>query len=118
MTWTGEYLAACCSDSASGFCRKIESIVYSPAARNSVNSVIEVEKVETVIKNGNDDCPNGFSAPMKGVTPSTQVGRLSGSHSDIGFQLTQFPGKMDANGKAAGSVELKVFNKSLYDCAR
>ena len=26
-----------------------------------------------------------FSAPVTGITPSTQVGRLSGSHSDIGF---------------------------------
>ena len=30
---------------------------------------------------------HGFSAPVTGITPSTQVGRLSGSHSDIGFLL-------------------------------
>ena len=30
---------------------------------------------------------HGFGAPVTGITPSTQVGRLSGSHSDIGFQL-------------------------------
>ena len=52
---------------------------------------MQVEKVESVIKNGNDDFPNGFSAPVKGITPSTQVGRLSGSHSDIGLLFTQFP---------------------------
>ena len=28
----------------------------------------------------------------------------------MGLQLTQFPRKVDANGKAAGSVEVKVFN--------
>ena len=37
----------------------------------------------------------GFGAPVTGITPSTQVGRLSGSHSDIGFQLTQFPGEKE-----------------------
>ena len=31
----------------------------------------------------------------------------------MGLQLTQFPRKMDANGKAAGSVEVKVFNKKV-----
>ena len=30
---------------------------------------------------------NEDSAPLREITPSTQVGRLSGSHSDIGFQL-------------------------------
>ena len=34
---------------------------------------------------------HGFGAPVTGITPSTQVGWLSGSHSDIGFQLAQFP---------------------------
>ena len=37
------------------------------------------------------DFLHGFGAPFTGITPSTQVGRLSGSHSDIGFQLAQFP---------------------------
>ena len=37
------------------------------------------------------DFQHDFSAPVTGITPSTQVGRLSGSHSDIGFQLAQFP---------------------------
>ena len=32
------------------------------------------------------------SASLRRITPSAQVGRLSGSHSDIGLQLTQFPG--------------------------
>ena len=30
---------------------------------------------------------NEDSAPLREITLSTQVGRLSGSHSDIGFQL-------------------------------
>ena len=33
------------------------------------------------------------SASLRRITPSTQVGRLSGSHSDIGFQLAQLPGE-------------------------
>ena len=43
------------------------------------------------------DFRSEFSAPVTGITPSTQVGRLSGSHFDIGFQLAQLPGR---NGKA------------------
>ena len=39
------------------------------------------------------DFRSEFSAPVTGITPSTQVGRLSGSHFDIGFQLAQFPGR-------------------------
>ena len=31
------------------------------------------------------------SASVRRITPRTQVGRLSGSHSDIGLLLTQFP---------------------------
>ena len=54
--------------------------------------------METVVKIGNDDCPNGFSAPMKGVTPSTQVGRLSGSHSDIGFHLRNSISRKNGDG--------------------
>ena len=30
---------------------------------------------------------NEDRAPLREITPSTQVGRLSGSHSDIGFHL-------------------------------
>ena len=39
------------------------------------------------------DFRHEFSAPVTGITSSTQVGRLSGSHSDIGFLLAQFPGQ-------------------------
>ena len=45
------------------------------------------------------------SASLRRITPSTQVGRLSGSHSDIGFQLAQFPAKWRWNGKVAESEE-------------
>ena len=31
----------------------------------------------------------------------------------MGLQLTQFPRKIDANSKAAGSVEVKAFNKKV-----
>ena len=42
------------------------------------------------------------------------VGRQGGTHTfTMGLQLTQFARKMDANGKAAGSVEVKVFNKKV-----
>ena len=55
---------------------------------------------------------NGFGAPVTGITPSTQVGRLSGSHSDIGFQLTQFPGRRKVmEPKSEKSKELKVFEQ-------
>ena len=51
----------------------------------------------------------GFGAPVTGITPSTQVGRLSGSHSDIGFQLTQFPRREkegEGNGRVKKSAQL------------
>ena len=53
------------------------------------------------------DFQREFSAPLKGITPSAQVGRLSGSHSDIGFQLTQLPGKMvmEPKGEKVGALE-------------
>ena len=43
-------------------------------------------------------------ASLRRITPSTHVGRLSGSHFDIGFQLTQFPGKkvMERQGGEVG----------------
>ena len=68
-------------------CQKRNSIVYSPAARNSVNSVMEVKNKESGIKTKPCAFQNGYGASFRRVTPSTQVGRLSGSHSDIGFQL-------------------------------
>ena len=46
------------------------------------------------------------------------VGRQSGTYFDNGFvAVNSIPTKMDANGLAAGSVEVKVFNKKgLHDC--
>ena len=52
---------------------------------------------------------------MKGITPSTQVGRLSGSHSDIGLLLTQFPGRRKVvEPKGEESEELKVFEQKWF----
>ena len=44
-------------------------------------------------------------APLREITPSAQVGQLSESHSDIGFQLTQFPGEKEwRNGKVKSPI--------------
>ena len=53
------------------------------------------------------DFRNDHSASLRRITPSTHVGRLSGSHFDIGFQLTQFPGKMvmEPKGEMVGAHE-------------
>ena len=40
------------------------------------------------------------SASLRRITPSAQVGRLSESHSDIGFQLIQFPTWKKSDGTA------------------
>ena len=54
--------------------------------------------------------------PLEGITPSTQVGRLSGSHSDIGFQLTQFPGWEGRrwNRKVNESAKTVLLNKVSF----
>ena len=53
---------------------------------------------------------SGNGASLRRITPSTQVGRLSESHSDIGFQLTQFPsGRKAKERKGDRSKHLKVF---------
>ena len=68
----------------------------SPAAGEAVNPVVKQSPLR--IQGMKDpksllhDFQHEFSAPVTGITPSTQVGRLSGSRSDIGFQSTQFPG--------------------------
>ena len=51
------------------------------------------------------------SASLRRITPSTHVGRLSGLHFDIGFQLTQFPGKMVMERHGERSDELKMFEQ-------
>ena len=52
---------------------------------------------------------SGNGASLRRITPSTQVGRLSESHSDIGFQLTQFPsGRKAKERKGDRSKHLKV----------
>ena len=40
-------------------------------------------------------------APVTGITLSTRVGRLSDTHSDTGFQLTQFLQKKNKNDSTA-----------------
>ena len=69
----------------------------SPAAVEAVNPVVRSNQLRESKEWWKGKIPlhdfqHEFSAPLTGITPSTQVGRLSGSHSDIGFQLTQFPG--------------------------
>ena len=92
--------------------RLIESVVYSPAAQNSVNSVMEVRNKESVIRKKADAFRNDNSASFRRVTPSTQVGRLSGSHFDIGFQLTQLPGQRKVvEPKGEKSEKLKMFEQ-------
>ena len=51
------------------------------------------------------------SASLRRITPSTQVGWLSESHSDSGFQLTQFPGKMAMERKGGRVSALGMLNK-------
>ena len=86
----------------------------SPAAGEAVNPVVKQSPLR--IQGMKDpksllhDFQHEFSAPVTGITPSTQVGRLSGSHSDIGFLLTQFPGGRKAKErKGDRSKHLKVF---------
>ena len=63
----------------------------SPAALYSDNSVVVkvIHGERTKIQENDFRYENGAS--LRRITPSTQVGRLSGSHSDIGLLLTQFP---------------------------
>ena len=57
--------------------------------------VMTVVHDETTI-NQENDFRYGIGASLRRITPSAQVGRLSGSHSDIGFQLaaSSIPRKM------------------------
>ena len=67
---------------------------FGPAAVEAVNSVKVDQVVNSCVKGGKGqlhDFRHEFSAPVTGITLSTRVGRLSETHSDIGFQLTQFP---------------------------
>ena len=87
----------------------------SAAAVEAVDPVLKkgsVKRIQGVVERENPlhDFQHEFSAPVTGITPSTQVGRLSGSHSDIGFLLTQFPGGRKAKErKGDRSKHLKVF---------
>ena len=72
--------------------------------------------VET--KNQLHEFRNENGASLRRITPSTQVGRLSGSHSDIGFQLAQFPSWEGRWGKrkVKRSAQLKCWtNVELSD---
>ena len=54
------------------------------------------------------------SASLRRITPSTHVGRLSGSHFDFGFQLTQLPGKMVMERHGEKSVNVEMFEQKVY----
>ena len=60
-------------------------------------------------------------ASLRRITPSTQVGRLSESHSDIGFQLlnSQVERRRESR-KANGSSTCRCFNKMVFslDCGK
>ena len=70
-----------------------------------------VKIIQREVENGGVRYTHNFrnenSASLRRITPSTQVGRLSESHSDIGLQLTQFPGKMamEPKGERVGALE-------------
>ena len=61
-------------------------------------------------------CENG--APVTGITLSTRVGRLSETHSDIGFQLHSIPrSKMvrERHGEKVSSLE-RLNKLFVRDC--
>ena len=96
--------------------RVMDSVVYSPAAQSSVNSVTEKKNKKSVINAKPCAFQNGNGASFRRVTPSTQVGRLSGSHSDTGFQLTQLP-RWEGwrwNSMAKGPRNCRCFNISCF----
>ena len=70
-----------------------------------------VKRIQSMKENGGVCLLHEFrsenSASLRRVTPSTQVGRLSESHFEICFQLTQFPGKMamEPKGERVGALE-------------
>ena len=68
--------------------------------------------VET--KNQLHEFRNENGASLRRITPSTQVGRLSASHSDIGFRLTQFPGGKKVRERQGEKVRaLVLFEQSV-----
>ena len=88
--------------------RKPDGIKFS----KSSSETKAVKKIQREVENGGvqlHDFRNENSASLRRITPSTQVGRLSESHSDIGLQLTQFPEKMAMEPKGEESEHLKVF---------
>ena len=74
-----------------------------------------IKKIQREVWSQLHDFRNESSASLRRITPSTQVGRLSESHSDIGLQLTQFPGKMamEPKGERVGALE-GVLTKGLF----
>ena len=69
--------------------------------------------VET--KNQLHEFRNENGASLRRITPSTQVGRLSGSHSDIGFRLTQFPGGKKVRERQGEKVRALVLIEQSVD---
>ena len=58
------------------------------------------------------------SASLRRTTPSTQVGRLSGSHSDIGLLFTQFPGGRKVENRKVKRSARKVRFNLVFNCTR
>ena len=87
--------------------RKPDGIKFS----KSSSETKAVKIIQREVENGGVRYTHNFrnenSASLRRITPSTQVGRLSESHSDIGLQLTQFPGKMamEPKGERVGALE-------------
>ena len=91
--------------------RKPDGIKFS---KSSIETKA-VKKIQREVENGGVSYTIEDSASLRRITPSTQVGRLSASHSDIGLQLTQFPGKMamEPKGERVGALE-GVLTKELF----
>ena len=58
------------------------------------------------------------SASLRTITPSTQVGRLSGSHSDMGLLFTQFPGGRKVENRKVKRSARKVWFNLVFNCTR
>ena len=64
-------------------------------------------------------CKNG--APVKGITLSTRVGRLSRTHFELGLSVNAISqGKEWLNGKVESQRNCRCFNKKVFirDCGK
>ena len=61
--------------------------------------------------------PCKIGAPVTGITLSTRVGRLSETHSDIGFQLHSVPKlRRKVRERKGGRVRGKVLFNIVHQC--